>query len=395
MAATHPYAGFWPNQPFMYGAPLAYGGLIPYPQFSAPAGDPSAQPAMQASGPVTQLSTQLAQATAARGSQAAVAMIQATDPQIGLEVQPRPAGTHAEQDLSSGDDSPSGELGTAASGLATSSGVLVPGLAGLPPHEEESRRAQEYWKRAAQPYAAGDTPRLGSGAPHDEREVKRQRRKQSNRESARRSRLRKQAECETLAQKVDALVDENARLRTLNKHLQEQLDKFIGGLGKVDPPPAMMYHPQAGLIPQAPDPVQTFAGSTAGPLTQLTSAASPGTHQRMGAFPGSGQGGVLGVDGQLDTGSPCPQAAVSRLGSSNGDQPSLAASARSLGLRRALFGTQAGISVQENFTQLLMSVKETKDCSPRKTGQGTSPARGAGTPWTGSSGLAWQSRTGR
>ena len=46
---------------------------------------------------------------------------------------------------------------------------------------------------------------------------------------------------------------------------------------------------------------QTFAGSTAGPLTQLTSAASPGTHQRMGAFPGSGQGGVLGVDGQLDS----------------------------------------------------------------------------------------------
>ena len=28
-------------------------------------------------------------------------------------------------------------------------------------------------------------------------------------------------------------MDENARLRTLNKHLQEQLDKFIGGLGKV------------------------------------------------------------------------------------------------------------------------------------------------------------------
>lgn len=67
----------------------------------------------------------------------------------------------------------------------------------------------------------------------DEREVKRQRRKQSNRESARRSRLRKQAECETLSQKVDALVEENARLRTLNKHLQEQLDKLISGFGKV------------------------------------------------------------------------------------------------------------------------------------------------------------------
>lgn len=74
---------------------------------------------------------------------------------------------------------------------------------------------------------------IGMMLLQDEREVKRQRRKQSNRESARRSRLRKQAECETLSQKVDALVEENARLRTLNKHLQEQLDKFIGGFGKV------------------------------------------------------------------------------------------------------------------------------------------------------------------
>lgn len=73
----------------------------------------------------------------------------------------------------------------------------------------------------------------GDMLSQDEREVKRQRRKQSNRESARRSRLRKQAECETLSQKVDALVDENARLRTLNRHLQEQLDKFISGFGKV------------------------------------------------------------------------------------------------------------------------------------------------------------------
>ncbi|CAM8909600.1 unnamed protein product [Rhodiola kirilowii] len=47
----------------------------------------------------------------------------------------------------------------------------------------------------------------------DERELKRQRRKQSNRESARRSRLRKQAECDELAQKAEALKKENATLR--------------------------------------------------------------------------------------------------------------------------------------------------------------------------------------
>ena len=40
----------------------------------------------------------------------------------------------------------------------------------------------------------------------DEREVKKMRRKQSNRESARRSRLRKQAECEQLGRQVKDLL---------------------------------------------------------------------------------------------------------------------------------------------------------------------------------------------
>lgn len=49
---------------------------------------------------------------------------------------------------------------------------------------------------------------------HNERELKRERRKQSNRESARRSRLRKQAETEELARKVDALSAENVALKS-------------------------------------------------------------------------------------------------------------------------------------------------------------------------------------
>ncbi|KAF8748286.1 hypothetical protein HU200_013034 [Digitaria exilis] len=48
----------------------------------------------------------------------------------------------------------------------------------------------------------------------DERELKRERRKQSNRESARRSRLRKQQECEELAQKVTDLTALNGALRS-------------------------------------------------------------------------------------------------------------------------------------------------------------------------------------
>lgn len=60
----------------------------------------------------------------------------------------------------------------------------------------------------------------------DERELKRQRRKQSNRESARRSRLRKQAECEELAKRVEVLKAENASLRTELDQLGEACKKL-------------------------------------------------------------------------------------------------------------------------------------------------------------------------
>ncbi|KAG0474085.1 hypothetical protein HPP92_015942 [Vanilla planifolia] len=55
----------------------------------------------------------------------------------------------------------------------------------------------------------------------DERELKRERRKQSNRESARRSRLRKQQECEDLQRKVAELNSENNALRIELEQLQK------------------------------------------------------------------------------------------------------------------------------------------------------------------------------
>ena len=62
----------------------------------------------------------------------------------------------------------------------------------------------------------------------DEREVKRQRRKQSNRESARRSRLRKQSECEALAIKVRELEEENIKLKETVRMLEGQLQATMG-----------------------------------------------------------------------------------------------------------------------------------------------------------------------
>ncbi|ONH96762.1 hypothetical protein PRUPE_7G150700 [Prunus persica] len=68
-----------------------------------------------------------------------------------------------------------------------------------------------------------------AGADHwiqDERELKRQKRKQSNRESARRSRLRKQAECEELQARVETLSNENHNLRDELHRLSEECEKL-------------------------------------------------------------------------------------------------------------------------------------------------------------------------
>ncbi|XP_013611854.1 PREDICTED: G-box-binding factor 2 isoform X2 [Brassica oleracea var. oleracea] len=74
-----------------------------------------------------------------------------------------------------------------------------------------------------------DFPQPRHGAPHEvwnEKEVKREKRKQSNRESARRSRLRKQAETEELSVKVDALVAENMTLRSKLGQLNDESEKL-------------------------------------------------------------------------------------------------------------------------------------------------------------------------
>ncbi|KAK7292761.1 hypothetical protein RJT34_15614 [Clitoria ternatea] len=60
----------------------------------------------------------------------------------------------------------------------------------------------------------------------NERELKRERRKQSNRESARRSRLRKQAETEELARKVDVLTTENVSLKSEINQLTESSEQL-------------------------------------------------------------------------------------------------------------------------------------------------------------------------
>ncbi|KAJ4962988.1 hypothetical protein NE237_022927 [Protea cynaroides] len=79
----------------------------------------------------------------------------------------------------------------------------------------------------------------------DERELKRQRRKQSNRESARRSRLRKQAECEELQLKVETLSNENHTLKDELQRLAEQYAKLTSENSSIMEELTRLYGPDA------------------------------------------------------------------------------------------------------------------------------------------------------
>ncbi|KAI8554329.1 hypothetical protein RHMOL_Rhmol05G0090100 [Rhododendron molle] len=74
-----------------------------------------------------------------------------------------------------------------------------------------------------------EAPLIGKKRGHvqDERELKRQRRKQSNRESARRSRLRKQTECDELALRTEALNEENTTLRTELSCIRSEYEQLV------------------------------------------------------------------------------------------------------------------------------------------------------------------------
>lgn len=101
--------------------------------------------------------------------------------------------------------------------------VSAPGRAALPNATPNLNIGIDLWSASpalAVPAGQGEAnpglalARRDGVSQLDERELKRERRKQSNRESARRSRLRKQQECEELSRKVAELTTENNALRT-------------------------------------------------------------------------------------------------------------------------------------------------------------------------------------
>lgn len=100
--------------------------------------------------------------------------------------------------------------------------VLSPSMTTL-----EMRNPASAHMKASPTYGSPLSPALPNETwLQNERELKREKRKQSNRESARRSRLRKQAEAEELAIRVQALTAENLTLKSEINKLMENSEKL-------------------------------------------------------------------------------------------------------------------------------------------------------------------------
>ncbi|XP_043711813.1 G-box-binding factor 1-like isoform X5 [Telopea speciosissima] len=129
----------------------------------------------------------------------------------------------------------------------------------------------------------------------DERELKRQRRKQSNRESARRSRLRKQAECEELQSKVEALSNENRALKDELQRLAEECTKLTSENSSIMEELTRLYGPDAvaNLETNNTKTVINSAKGDGGGNVQDTSRGG-------GSVPGQKEGNFFNSNGKLD-----------------------------------------------------------------------------------------------
>lgn len=108
------------------------------------------------------------------------------------------------------------------------SGAVIGGVAGP---ATNLNIGMDYWGATGSspvPAIRGKVPSGSArGEQWDERELKKQKRKLSNRESARRSRLRKQAECEELGQRAEALKSENSSLRIELDRIKKEYEELL------------------------------------------------------------------------------------------------------------------------------------------------------------------------
>ncbi|XP_074281752.1 G-box-binding factor 3-like isoform X2 [Silene latifolia] len=114
----------------------------------------------------------------------------------------------------------------------------------------------------------------------DERELKREKRKQSNRESARRSRLRKQAEMEDLGRKVDALTAENLALRSEINKLEADSEKLRSDNGLLVEKLKKMQGQGSGMVSVNNEDEENSHINTENLLEKVDNSMSNGDHEQ-------------------------------------------------------------------------------------------------------------------
>ncbi|KAE8715691.1 G-box-binding factor 1 [Hibiscus syriacus] len=144
------------------------------------------------------------------------------------------------QELATGKKGSFNQMLADANAQSNNAGAIVPGKPIVPMPATNLNIGMDLWSGSPaatgaakmRPNSSGAVAAVPTGVVmpeqwvQDERELKRQKRKQSNRESARRSRLRKQAECEELQARVESLANENHNLREELKKLSDECEKL-------------------------------------------------------------------------------------------------------------------------------------------------------------------------
>ncbi|KAF2308733.1 hypothetical protein GH714_014767 [Hevea brasiliensis] len=244
----HPYVAMYPHGG-IYAHPSIPPGSYPFSPFAMPSPNGIAEASPEADGKPSDVKEKLP-IKRSKGSLGSLNMITGKNNELGKTCGASANGVYsksaesASEGTSEGSDANSQNDSQMKSGGRQDSQEGAPGV--LPGPTTNLNIGMDYWgapasstipairgKVPATPVAGGivttgsrDTVQSQIWL-QDERELKRQRRKQSNRESARRSRLRKQAECDELAQRAEALKEENSNLRSEVNRIKGEYEQLL------------------------------------------------------------------------------------------------------------------------------------------------------------------------
>ncbi|KAK4771910.1 hypothetical protein SAY86_013685 [Trapa natans] len=262
----HPY--LWGNQHPMippYGTPVPYtaiyphGGVYAHPNMAmTPVSAPTTNTVAEGKGAEGKdgTSSKRHKGTAGYGGKKAGQGVKATSGS-GNDGDPQSGDSGSEGSSDANEDNNPQEFGTSTSQDNAAGANVHPSLTGKPVSSAPATNlniGMDVWNSSSAHGAAKIRPTVSPALVpsammpdqwiQDEREIKRQRRKQSNRESARRSRLRKQAECEELQAKVESLTTENSTLKGELQRLTQECETLASENNSIKEELARVHLPE-------------------------------------------------------------------------------------------------------------------------------------------------------